>query len=144
MIFFDGRNKSLPSGGNVLYLFFCLELIQPSNFDHRWLMDLYWYLNPCKKKCGSFIGTNSLIIWEYFSEQYLSSLEKYWGSYKSILLLINSIRDSILLMVLSTFSHIYIDSGLLIDIFFASNDQLCFIEAEGPVLFLGCTWFDQQ
>ena len=50
--------------------FFLLEWRQPSNLDNISLMDVHWDLNPYKKSCGSFNGTNSLIIWEYLGEKY--------------------------------------------------------------------------
>ena len=56
-------------------------------------MDVHWDLNPYLKSYGSFIGINPPIILEDLSEQPLLSWEQYLGSYKSVLLLIKSIRD---------------------------------------------------
>ena len=64
-----------------------------------------WF-KPIHKPKYFFICTNSPIIWEDLSEQSPLYLEQYLGYYKSVVLEINSIRDSTLWMVLSTFSHL--------------------------------------
>ena len=49
---FDWGKNALPNGGNIFYLFFCLELRQPSNLQNCSLMNVHWDLNPYIKSCG--------------------------------------------------------------------------------------------
>ena len=134
----------MPNGGNVIILFFGIEWRQHENLEKNSLMDLQCDLNPYANSNGFFICTNYPIIWEDLSEQSSLSLEKNWGSYKYIVLEIESIIDLIVWMVLYKFPHIWIYWGLLTALFFLySDDRWCFIEADHLVLFMECNLFDE-
>ena len=70
-------------------------------------------LKPIALSNVFFNCTNYLINWEDWTEQYSSSLEQFCESYKSIVFELNSIFNSIVWTILSTWSHIYIDWDLL-------------------------------
>ena len=77
-------------------------------------MDIQCDLKPIVSSNSLFNYTNSLITCQDWTEQSSYSLEQYCESYKSVFCELKSICNSILWMILSTWSHIYIDCGLLI------------------------------
>ena len=81
-------------------------------------MDVHWDLNLYWIQFCFFISTNYPMLWYDCCEQPSLSGEQNFGSYKSVVLFIRSIRDSIIWMVSSTLLHIWFGSGLLIDLLF--------------------------
>ena len=106
---FDEGKKSFPNGGNINFWFCLIDWWQTCNLEKRSLICKHFGLNLYQIPNGLFISTNYTVNRKDWSEQSSSYVEQTFESYKPVVWKMNSICDSILWVMMSTISHMYID-----------------------------------